>query len=710
MIQTRECGVKQFFILILILIFTTDIAILLNVPFLREILGFFSLTILPGLLAIQTLKLNQISPAEKLVLSIGLSISFLMFFGLLINNLSLNLGYQIPLSTTPLLISLNIAFIAFAIIGYSINKNKIYLLPDINLTTYEKLFLIVPILFPALGTYGMHIMNGSNNNSILMLLLFLIPTYITFVCFFNNKFPSRLYPVLILSISISLLLLMSLRSNHLMGIDTHMEYFFFQTTLSNLYWDAFGNSVLDTCLAISLLPTIYQSILNTNPEFLFKILFSLLFSISPLAIYILSKRYVGDLYGFLSSFFFMSASNFLMTPIYARTNIAILFFVILMMSIFNNKIDALTKRILFIVFITSIILSHYSTTYLLFLIFLGTFIAVEIISKKLTLDRRIRGTTIVLLFTLIFLWHSLLTGATFSYGVMFIEHAIQSLTTFFMPDSRGLSVRTIFGESIWQKTIPFQIEFIFTWLTFAFIGVGIVTLLMKYKEMSFPELIHKKKDFLKQKFEVEYSVIALVFAALFLILVVTPYLSVGYSLERTHFLGIVVLSVFFVIGGVIISRYLKVRPYLTILFVLIPYFLLTSGAMYQMFDVPRMVTLNSEGKFYDMYYISDQESYGAKWLKLYNQNKKKVYTDFYGRFRLMSQAGFPPNSMNGDSITKHEKIDGYIFLRHYNIINDKLVGRNKSSQVIMLYNKTEFDDIFIEMRSIYDNGGSEVYK
>jgi len=191
-----------------------------------------------------------------------------MFFGLLINNISLALGCETPLATITLLVSFNLAFMVLAIAGCVINNEPAFTLPNINLSTSEKAFLIIPILFPALSILGMRVMNMTDNNIILMLMLFLIPIYVAFVGLFNQKFPKRLYPVVIFLISISLLLLMALRSNHIIGVDTHVEYYYFQTTLDNLHWSAFGHSTLDACLAISLLPTIYQSILNISPEFL----------------------------------------------------------------------------------------------------------------------------------------------------------------------------------------------------------------------------------------------------------------------------------------------------------------------------------------------------------------------------------------------------------------------------------------------------------
>jgi uncharacterized membrane protein len=227
--------------------------------------------------------------------------------------------------------------------------------------------------------------------------------------------------------------------------------------------------------------------------------------------------------------------------------------------------------------------------------------------------------------------------------------------------------------------------------------------------MSFPELKFKKPDFLKDKFEVTYFMIALACSGLLVVMVALPYLSIGYNLDRLYAFGITILSVFFVIGGVILSRYLKVRAYLIILLILIPYFLCITGVTYQIFGVPQVITLNSEGEQYNTLYVHDQESYSAKWLKVHSQDKTKVYPDFYGRFRLRSQANFPLRSINWHSLAHHEKIDGYIYLRYHNVVNAKLVGRNESSGIFTSYNLTEYDDVFVERNNIYSNGGSEVY-
>ena len=74
-------GHKEKFVFILSIVLITDLTILLNIPFLRQIIGFLFLTLLPGVLILQILKLNKIDFLEKFILAWGLSVSFLMFFG-----------------------------------------------------------------------------------------------------------------------------------------------------------------------------------------------------------------------------------------------------------------------------------------------------------------------------------------------------------------------------------------------------------------------------------------------------------------------------------------------------------------------------------------------------------------------------------------------------------------------------------------------------
>jgi uncharacterized membrane protein len=340
---------------------------------------------------------------------------------------------------------------------------------------------------------------------------------------------------------------------------------------------------------------------------------------------------------------------------------------------------------------------------------------------------------------MIFFWYSQVTETAFSAGVGFIEKTFINLHGLFVLESRGAG-GALLGKGIMEKGIPHMIEFVFTWLTFALIGIGIIALIRRYKEMSFPELEFKKPEFLKDKFEVEYFVLALACAGLLVVVIGLPFVAVGYGLDRMYPLAITILSVFFVIGGIILSKHffflkkktcakrksidqtashnsfrkrgdeenVEVRAYLIILLVLIPYFLCVTGVTYQMFGYHGTIILNSEGKQYDKYYVHDQESYGARWLANNAEQKNiRIYTDRVGDRRLISHAGFSPHTIDKYTLTDERDIEikGYFYLRYYNVVDGKLLDWQFEE-----HNITEYSDKFTGKSKLYNNGGAEIWE
>ena len=87
------------YLLLIIVVILTNLFILFDVPFTKQIFSFIFLTFIPGLLIIHILKLNEIGTTEKFILNVGISIAFAMIFGILINFLLIGIGYKKPLST-----------------------------------------------------------------------------------------------------------------------------------------------------------------------------------------------------------------------------------------------------------------------------------------------------------------------------------------------------------------------------------------------------------------------------------------------------------------------------------------------------------------------------------------------------------------------------------------------------------------------------------
>ncbi|HKZ42316.1 MAG TPA: hypothetical protein VJ044_15235, partial [Candidatus Hodarchaeales archaeon] len=110
-------------------------------------------------------------------------------------------------------------------------------------------------------------------------------------------------------------------------------------------------------------------------------LFSLVFSISPLVVFIIVRKYIGSFGAFLASFLFMSQVIFLWTASVAQTNIAILFFALAVMVHFHSGIIEFSRRLLFLLFVISSVVSHYSTSYIFFFLIFLTWIGAQAITK-----------------------------------------------------------------------------------------------------------------------------------------------------------------------------------------------------------------------------------------------------------------------------------------------------------------------------------------
>ena len=693
----------------------------LDIPVLRQIVGFVYLIFIPGFIILSLLRLNKLGLVEKFVLTMGLSIAFLMFAGLAFDQTLFALGYATPLSTIPLMIFLGTILFILTIVSYKVNKQAFsFNLFNFKLNTKEKAFLLLPLFFPFLSIFGVYLMNTANNNMMLMALLFLIPAYVILMVILRHQVPERTYAPVIFLISISLVLMPLLRSSHIMGSDAHNSYQLFQLISHEGHWQLFEKGLLNSCLSVTLLPTIYQSVLNMDSAYLFKML-SVLPAISPLVVYILSKKYIGSSWAFLASFFFMSQIRFVMTGGGPRTIIAILFFALIIMALFHDGISGFAKQVLFIVFAASAIVSHYSIAYIFLFILLLTWAGTRIIPKVVThggtvlrvpqsrLKKRVTIATVALFFAMLFLWYGQVTEVPFSASVNFISHTFANLNLFFVMESRGELVSQAFAADITGKEISQNIAYFSSWLTVTFIAIGVLYTLARYRHrVTFSGREEGlSSEFLSRRIDAEFLILSLISSAVLATAVALPYIFVGYGFDRAYFQMMAVLSPFCVIGGILLAKFLRAKPSWILLVVLIPYFLANTGAIPQISGAPRSLTLNSAGYEYNLYHIHDQEIYAARWLGDYGdlgRETSPITTDAAGWSRLLY--GGVSHSISSRAFFDPDKeIKGYIYLRYYNVMNGKLLDSEYGNRDLV-----EYQEIFIGKSKIYTNGGSEIWR
>ncbi|CAD7775867.1 hypothetical protein AIOGIFDO_01851 [Candidatus Methanoperedenaceae archaeon GB37] len=693
MVKLKNLDARQYFAVLIAITVLADLAILLNIPFLRQMLGFLCFTIIPGLLILHILKLNKIEFLKKFVLSIGLSVSFLMFAGLFVNSF-----YPLilkPLSLEPILISFNVILLILAFIAYKRNKNDF----DINYVFNFKLDLkgkltsplIFPILFPFMAVFGTYLMNTQGNNIILLTMLFLIPAYVVALVYLGDRIPDATYPVAVWMISIALLFMLSLRTHHIMGGDIHREYFVFQLALNNFHWDISNYcSPYNACLSITILPTIYQLLLNLNSEYVYKFLYQILISFTSLSLYILFKKYLGETGAFLSSLLYIFSFQFIYSLTLIRTPFALFFFALSMVILLDSKTDKLNKKIIFLIFMVSTIVSHYSTGYIFFGLILFSLLITTLIKNigSIKFEKSLTPTAVILSFAIIFLWYGQITETSFNHLVSFVENTFISLNRIFVMEMYHPAEQRAFGAGL--SGIPDWINLIIYYITLVFIGIGVVDLSRKYKTSNFG---------------IEYLSMVFVCAAFLASMVAIPYFSVGYGPDRILLQMLVILAPAFVIGGNIVFKFLRPKlRILLIVIVLLSFLMVNLGVVYQAFGVPHSIIFNSEGFQYDSMCVHDQEIMAAKWLKDNNKEYRSiVYTDRYGSERLLGRG---IRESNGRFFKNNRTIrSGYIFLRYYNVIDEKIVTMWKDT-----HNISEYSHLFTRKSRIYNNGGAEVWK
>lgn len=742
--EKRKMRNNNTLLILVVFIITTVMSVHADIPIIRQITSTIFLTFLPGWLILHLLKLNSLSQTSKFVLSVGLSIAFVMFAGLIINTIYPLLGYDGPLSMPSIIATFSVLLLIMTFVAWLRNGNDFTLrLENLKLNVKEKAYLLLPALFPLISIIGMRVMNTTDNNVLLLALLAVITAYIIFLVIRRHDVTERVYPLIILCISVSLVLLLGLRSNNIIGTDVHAEYYFFQLTQNQMRWQIFeqGNP-LSACLSITLLPAIYKALLNFDSVMLMKILYPLIFAVSPLIIFTISRKYMNGLYAFLAAILLFTTTVYFDSAANPRTTLAILFFGLAVMVIYHEQISDYNKKLLFIIFAFACTVSHYATTYIFLLVFILTWLLTIIIRrlqrreketvapsknnsllpssktnrhaadydekslKPSTIKTHIAFTTLMLFFAMLFFWYGQLSSAAFTSGVEFISETLLSLNQFFVTEIRDNSVTSLFSNPETFGGVPQRVEWALSWLLILLIGIGVLILLLhittRFKKSN------KLNNFIAfDKISIEYIALCLGCTLILLASVILPLILTGYDYFRLFGQMLIVLAPCFVIGCVTLSRYTKVNPYWIAIVVLVPYFLCTTSLLYEAFGMPRKVTFNDPAALQDPRFVYNYDSQAAKWLGVYYQSER-INTDGFGNLVLQSQGIIPRRNISSNIVQYLEHIDGvegFIFLRFYNLDTGLLTGKDyKQSELKVLVHNLSL------LNNIYSNNGSEVWK
>lgn len=372
----RTLGSKETCALALLLIALADLSILFNIPVLRQILVFVLITILPGFLLIQLLRVTT-SPLEKTLFLIGLSVSFLMFVPLVMNLAYPVLGIARPISLGALAITFSLILAVLSVVAYRRGGFDFRVTLG-DLRTLTKSILSPPVLgaalILALGILGGLFMRFYHY-SLIALLSMLSIAAIAVVIALSRKISPRYYPLFIVVIALALQYSHTLASPNLFGADVHYELYFADLVRANGVWNSdfaisdIAFSDYSAMLSVTILPNVYSILLGVDITKVVQFVVPFLFAFVPLGVYRLCETQLkfSSRAAFLAAFFFMSFFAFFYEI--PRQQIAELFLVLTILVMLNRRLQPTKSAALLILFISSMVVSHYTTSYI-FLILL----------------------------------------------------------------------------------------------------------------------------------------------------------------------------------------------------------------------------------------------------------------------------------------------------------------------------------------------------
>ena len=188
-------------LIILVMTLLLIAVISINISVMREIIVFLYLSFVPGFAILKVLKLKELNPLTIFLLSVGLSLTALMFVGLLVNEVYVVLGFSQPLSIIPLTTAISTFTLIMFLIGYKQDSsiNSAYLTELFSAIRSHLPLAFVLTILPVLSIVGALYIN--------IPIMIILCTIICILCVLtaasDRIIPSKFFPFLIFSVSIS---------------------------------------------------------------------------------------------------------------------------------------------------------------------------------------------------------------------------------------------------------------------------------------------------------------------------------------------------------------------------------------------------------------------------------------------------------------------------------------------------------------------------
>ncbi|HMK45962.1 MAG TPA: DUF2206 domain-containing protein [Methanocella sp.] len=687
----------------------------LSIPFLRPVVTTIFLLSVPGILILRAMKITKFSILDNLLYTVGLSVAVILGTGLVLDIFTIQLSNfnitYLNMSTYPALVVLTVFDAILMAACYfrsrNIDDEAYYFDVDKRTVLLFLLLLTLPIL-TIVGTYEV---NVYNNNTVLIAFLFILAALI-FISV-TRIMPTTLYPSIIFLSAISLLFHNSLISNYITGNDIHFEYYFANLVVQNSSWDYSIGSNVNGMLSIVVLAPLFHDISGISLTYIFKVIYPLIFSFVPVALYQVFKKQTNEKIAILSAFLFISYWIFYQEMLsLARQQVCELFLSLLLLTLVSN-VDNKIKYTMVIFFGGSMVTTHYGLSYLFLLCLLGTWAFVLVYNR---LFKKLKGTSININYLFIYIafiifWYTLVSGSSSFNTIVGIGDNIiaKTLSDTSSNSTEGMSLVTM------QMQSPVH-EFM---KDIQFASVGLIVIGLLYSVVS-----------KRYKINVEYKLFSFIFVGLEAAGIVVPMFASSLNATRLYQIGLLTFAPFFIIGIAFFANMLdKIIQVFTsrsnvisgmklaAVFLMI-YLLGNSGMLYELTHDPAPGSIaisqqslkdsgitNENNILYNNINVFEPDVYGAQWLHQYQSSFNFISIDVNMKYALSSYGMFGQfTSRNLNDLQYGISRNTYVYLGYTNVV-ENIVRNNFSSS----FYTTNLNPYLDNLNIVYSNGVTRIY-
>ncbi|MCJ7443255.1 MAG: DUF2206 domain-containing protein [Methanotrichaceae archaeon] len=351
-----------------------------------------------------------------------------------------------------------------------------------------------------------------------------------------------------------------------------------------------------------------------------------------------------------------------------------------------------------IIFSLGLILSHYTSGVIFFFIVAFGYLAGNMErTYKQTSRIEIQKSFLALILVVIFLWYVQICETRFDQGAVYAtKNVIENFGNFFVEETRPEGTLQIMGIGI--RSLGDSIYSFSHYLISLLIALG--TCFILYENVRGTE-----KKWVSN--ELTSAHLGMVAGAVIVLtsMVLLPHLSNVYTLDRMWSQAMILLSLSYIFGGVMLAGRKESRK--ALIFILIMTLFLyanNSYLIYQFLGEQRSLVLNSVGPDFAHFYVHDPEIAGALWLANMTKNESLVYSDASGGVRL-SYGNLRDrwNTVTFFRLNKPLDKGNYLYLNYVNVIlNIVYMGNN----YVPL---GDYSHLFAKSKKTYDNGNAIVF-